>query len=283
MNQLARPPGTPAQTFRQWSMYAAIVVVGVAIVAMFFVLEKPAPIDEDLCPVDGTPKRQTILLLDASDPLTPKHRAELERLVSELQRPGARPDMEDFRIAPGEPLIVYWLAADWSDLTRFMKVCNPGDDPDDWDWKKDLTRGQAIALRNWQRFEDRVKELFPKAPEAELSRSPILENLGVIVPRHAPSKRNLPAEGTSHTHLILFSDLLQHSDRFSHYEPYPEAKDFLDTPGLRELATDLTGVDVTIFRLERGRYSRWQSRDHYYWWTELVHEFGGSVRWQQSL
>lgn len=283
MNELARRPGTPGQKFRQALIYAAVVLAGAALVVVFFVFERPAQLDENLCPAGGKPARQTILLLDTSDPLTPKHRAELERLVSELQQPAADPGMEDFYIAPGEPLVVYKLALDWRGLQPFMKVCNPGDAPDDWDWKKDLTRGKAFALRNWQQFEDRIEALFPKEPEAEKPRSPILENLAVIVPRHAPSKRNLPADGASHVHLILFSDLLQHSGSLSHYGPYPEAKDFLGTPGLRELATDLTRVNVTIFRLERSRYARWQTRDHYYWWTELVREFGGSVRWQESL
>lgn len=282
MNELASP-GTPGQKFRQVIMYAAIALAGGVLIVLFFVVERPGQLDENLCPVAGKPARQTVLFLDTSDPLTPKHQAELERLVSELQSPGVNPDMEGFHIAPGEPLIVYKLALDWRNLRPFMKVCNPGDDPDDWEWQKDLTRGKAFALRNWQRFNDRVRELFPEESGVEMPRSPILENLAVIVPRHAPSKRSLSAEKAGHVHLILFSDLLQHSDRLSHYGPYPEAEDFLNTPGLRELATDLTGVDVTIFRLERSRYSRWQTRDHYYWWTGLVRQFGGSVRWQQSL
>ena len=283
MNDLAGPPGTPAQYFRQWPIYAGIALAGIAIVTIFFVIEPPAKIDENLCPVGRKPTRQTILFLDTSDPLTPKHHAELERLVTELQQPGVNPDTEDFYVAPGEALIVYKLALSWHNLQPFMEVCNPGDNPNDWDWKKDLTRGKAFALRNWKRFEDQIKELFPEEPEAEMPRSPILENLAVIVPRHAPSKRNLSSEKLHHTHIILFSDLLQHSDLLSHYGPYPKANEFLDTPGLRELATDLTRVNVTIFRLERSRYARWQTRDHYYWWTELVREFGGSVRWQQSL
>ena len=174
MNELARPPGTPARYLRQWLMYAAIALAGIVVVMIFFVIERPAKIDENLCPVDSKPTRQTILFLDTSDPLTPKHHAELERLVTELQQPGVNPDTEDFYIAPGEALIVYKLALSWHNLQPFMEVCNPGDNPDDWDWKKDLTRGKAFALRNWKRFEDRIKELFPKEPEAEMPRSPIL-------------------------------------------------------------------------------------------------------------
>lgn len=282
MNVLARPPGTPARSVLRALLYGVPVVALLGLLGVFLV-DRPVALDENLCPVDGPPARRTLLLLDTSDPLTPKHVAELRRLVSELQQPAASPGAEDFYVAPGEALIVYELAIDLRGLESVIEVCNPGDRPDDWDWKKDLTRGKAFALHNWNRFEEKIEALFPDASAEEMPRSPILENLGVIVPHHAPSKRNLPAGKESHTHLIVFSDLLQHSDNLSHYGSYPEAGDFLDTPRLRELATDLTRVDVSLFRLERSRYSRWQTTDHYYWWTELVREFNGAVLWQQSL
>ena len=191
--------------------------------------------------------------------------------------------MGDFYVSPGEALIVYRLAADWGNLKPVMKVCNPGNRPDDWNWKKSLTQGKVFALRNWRRFEDRIKKLYPDETGKAMPFSPILENLGVIVPRHAPSKRRLPAGDASSVHLILFSDLLQHSDLLSHYGHYPKAEDLLTTPRLRELATDLTRVKVTLFRLERSQYSHWQTKDHYYWWTHLVQAFKGEVRWQESL
>lgn len=283
MNVLARPPGTSARSVLRALLYGVPVVALLGLLGVFLV-GRPTALDENLCPVDSPPARRTILLLDTSDPLTPKHVAELRRLVSELQQPGASPGAEDFYVAPGEALIVYELAIDLRNLKPAMEVCNPGDRPDDWDWKKDLTRGKAFALHNWRRFEEKSEELFPDEESSqEMPRSPILENIGVIVPRYAPSKRKLPAGKESHTHLIVFSDLLQHSDNLSHYGPYPEAGDFLDTPRLRELATDLARVDVSLFRLERSKYSRWQTTDHYYWWTGLVREFNGAVLWQESL
>lgn len=269
-------PGTSVQTI-------CTVLVAVLLVIMTTSCRQPPKLDGDLCPADKPPARQTILLLDISDPLTPKHKAELKRLVSELQHPKSDPDMEDFYVAPGEALIVYKLAADWQNIKPFIRVCNPGERPDDWDWKKSLTRGKIFALHNWKRFEERVKELFPDDSRDKMELSPILENLSVIVPHHAPSQRNLPADGPGSVHLIVFSDLLQHSDLLSHYAPYPKVKDWRGTPKLRELATDLTGVKVTLFRLERSEYSRWQTRDHYYWWSHLVEAFGGELRWQEAL
>ena len=162
-----------------------------------------------------------------------------------------------------------------------LTVCNPGGHPDDWSWRRDLTEGKAIALRRWQRFVASVEPLFAASEEnAAQPRSLIIEALGVIVPRHAPSRRTV-AEPADRVHLIVYSDLLQHSDALSHYGPYPPAEEIIAS--LRHLQTDLAGVEVSLYRLERARDARWQTRDHYYWWTELIEAFGGQVIWQESV
>ena len=238
-----------------------------------------ARLDENLCPRDGQPPRNTLLLLDTSDPLSVKHRAELRRLVKELQSPTA-----ELRVAPGEALIVYELGADLDALVPVLQVCNPGEHPDQWEWWQELTRGRAIDLQRWRRFREAVEGLFVQIEtEATQSSSPLIETLGVIVPRHAPSARESAASDGGHTHLILFSDLLQHSAALSHYGAYPAAEDIRKTPRLRALQTDLAGIDVSLFRLERSREARWQTTNHYYWWTHLVRSLGGRVVQQVSV
>ena len=85
------------------------------------------------------------------------------------------------------------------------------------------------------------------------------------------------------THLIIFSDLLQHSRSLSHYGPYPEAAAVKETAQLRHLQTDLSLVEVSLYRLERKRDARWQTTEHYYWWTKLVQALGGRVIHQESV
>ena len=122
--------------------------------------------------------------------------------------------------------------------------------------------------------------MFTQVESSEAQQtSPIIETLGVLVPRHVKSSR----VGNSDVHFVVFSDLLQHSEALSHYGLYPPAKAVRDTPGLRHLRTDLTGVRMSLFRLERARDARWQTRDHYYWWTDLIHSFGGQVVSQESI
>lgn len=238
---------------------------------------QPTRLDENLCPLNQPPKRTTILLLDTSDPLSEKQRGVFARMVRELQEPGGPPD---FRIAPGEALVVYELPQEFGDVEPLVLVCNPGDRPDDWGWRQELTEGKQLALAAWRRFRERVEPLFAARESSAEPSSPILEFLGVILPRHTPSAR---MSTDVRTHLIVYSDLLQHSAALSHYGPYPPPDAIAQTGGLRHLRTDLTGVEVSLYRLERSRDARWQTTAHYYWWTELVGAFGGEVIWQESI
>ena len=120
-------------------------------------------------------------------------------------------------------------------------------------------------MRRWQRFQESVEPLFAATGSSAQARSPIIEFLGVVVPRHVPSSR---MGSKTRTHLIIYSDLLQHSDDLSHYGPHPAADAVGRSAGLRHLKVDLTGVEASLYRLERSRDARWQTRDHYYWWTQ---------------
>ena len=261
-------------------------IIAITICALIAACDTPR-LDGHLCPVGKSPSRQTIFLLDTSDPLTPKHRSELQRLLDEMLRepePGNAVG-EHFYVAPGEAIIVYELREELDTVEYALKVCNPGSNPDEWDdWKDGLTKGKAIASHQWLRLEENIEALFDEIKSSESqSSSPIIEMLGVIVPRHAPSKRSQSSEQIKRTHLIIFSDLLQHSSLLSHYGKYLAAKDIKTTDGLRSLQTDLTGIDVSLFRLERADSGQWQTTEHYIWWTDFVQELGGALMWQQSI
>ena len=237
-------------------------------------------LDEDLCPIGSSLSRQTILLVDASDPLSAKHREVLRRMVAEMQ---GGESTADLTVRPGEALVVYKLEQSVNSVEPVLRVCNPGGNPEDWTWQDSLTQGQAIALRHWRKFLESVEPLFPGDQGNPQAQSLILETLGVVVPRHAPSRRRSGDRNDTpvRTHLIIYSDLLQHSPALSHYGPYPPANSLKSTVGMRHLHTDLTGVDVSLYRLERD--GRWQTVDHYYWWTEIIGEFGGQLIWQEPI
>ena len=257
------------------------VIAALVVVALLASCDR-SRLDENLCAVGQSPAGSTILLLDTSDPLSAQHQAELRRLLREMNPEFEQQSGSDFYIAPREELVVYELVEDVSELRPSLRLCNPGQNPNTWEWWRELVEGRAIAMRRWQQFGTTIESMFANDESSPQSSSPILEALGVIVPLHAPSQRVM-ADASYPIHLILYSDLLQHSEALSHYGPYPPAEDLLDTPALRHLGTSLAGIEVSIYRLERGRDARWQTVDHYYWWTNLIEEFGGQVISQESI
>ncbi len=256
-----------------WPLAAGVILlVGVAV---FYQVGSPAPeTDDRLCPKATGPKGATVLLLDTSDPLTPKHRAELKRLAGQI----ASENAGRMGIGPGELLAVYELTQDPGAPKQLIEVCRPLKNPKNRTWRDDIHQGRRFAERDWERFEDALASAFPERESEPKPTSPLLETIAVLAARHVPGKRG---SNEFKVHLVVFSDLLQHSDRFSHYGSYPEAKDMRELA--RDLLTDLTGARVSLFRLERPKYAKWQTERHYYWWTELILSQGGQIEWQDSI
>ena len=250
----------------------ALLLIGV--VAFYQVGTRAPETDDRLCPKDTGPVGATVLLLDTSDPLTPKHRAELERLAGHI----ASEHAGRMGIAPGELLAIYELTQDPGAPKQLIQVCRPFKNPKDRTWRDDIHQGRSFAEQDWDRFEDALASAFPERESEPQPTSPLLETITVLAARHIPGKRG---DEEFKVHLVVFSDLLQHTPRFSHYGPYPDAKDMRNNA--RDLLTDMTGTRVSLFRLERPKYAKWQTEHHYYWWTELVQEQGGQIEWQESL
>lgn len=234
-------------------------------------------LDGRLCP-EGGATGTTVLLLDTTDPLSAKHISELRRIIKEIK--GHKSDSH-LEILQGERLVVHTVNPAGTVEDPVVEVCNPGNSPDEWTLRNELTQGKVFALHNWQKFEKQIEGLFPVVEGAEQPQSPILETLAVMVPRYASSQRERN-DTTKRLHLIIFSDLLQNSPGLSHYSHYPDIEGMKENK--RELLTDLRGVDVTLFRLEYDRYAKWQTVEHYYWWTHAVEEaMEGRIQWQESL
>ena len=261
--------------------------VGALLIYMFIA---PKDLDRNLCPTGEPSRNKTILVIDTSDPLTPKHKAELDRLLNEFRDPPMVSEESPFNfyVQPGEELIVYELNEDLNEISPMVRVCNPGGNPDEWDWRDDLTRGKMLAVRDWKQFESALKGLFPAEDSLEDPQSLILENLSVLLPNHVKSIRQQAGATEEDTHLIIFSDLLQNSDLVSHYAPYesdrfPATSKFLTSPALRELSTDLTGVRVSLLRLIRSKYAHYQTVEHRDWWANFIKLSNGKIHYIDSI
>ena len=233
-------------------------------------------LDKQGCPCEGGPSREVVVLLDTSDPLSAKHRAELGRILREMTKPSESERHDSLAVREGERVAFYLLNSTGVPEAPIAQICNPGGNPEERHATEAFTEGGMITRWRWEQFMTTIESLFPAAEGESQPQSPILETIAAITPRHASSRR--AEKDAKPAHLIVISDLLQHTGKLSHYRPYP-APESLGA----ELSTDLSRVEVSLFRLERQKYAKYQTPEHYYWWTDWVEAMGGRVAWQQAL
>ena len=220
--------------------------------------------------------REVVVLLDTSDPLGDKHKEELRRIVREMTSPSASGRHDALAVRKGERVTLYRLESTGAPETPIAQICHPGGNPEERRRFEELTTGTVITEWRWEKFVKVIEAMFPAEEREAQPSSPILETIAVISARHASSRR--AEKAVKPTHLIIISDLLQNTGMLAHYMPYPNPE---ESP--RELRTDLSRVEVSLFRLERHKYESYQTSEHYYWWTDWVEEMGGKVLWQQAL
>ena len=133
------------------------VLLLIGVVAFYQVGTRVPETDNRLCPKATGPVGATVLLLDTSDPLTPKHRAELGRLAGQI----ASQQAGRMSIAPGEILAVYQLTQDPGAPKQLIEVCRPHKNPKDRTWRDDIHQGRRFAERDWERFEDALAKRVP--------------------------------------------------------------------------------------------------------------------------
>ena len=97
--------------------------------------------------------------------------------------------------------------------------------------------------------------------------------------------RGMEKSHSKPSRLIVFSDMLQHSDLMSHYKkPLPTVKQVKALPGYAEMDANLRGVDVWIFYVRRSGLESRQTNEHYYWWPTIIESlWGGRLMKQVPL
>ena len=266
-----------AKEKRRPKTFAIVVVLVVAALVGGLWTQKGEDLDHQGCPKKTGPSREVVVLLDTSDPLSDKHKAELRRILREMTSPSASGRHDALAVRKGERVTLYRLESTGVPERPITQICHPGGNPEEKRRQfEELTKGTVITEWRWEQFVRVIEAMFPSEEHEAQPLSPILETIAVITARHASSRR--AESGAKPTHLVLISDLLQNTGMLSHYMPYPNPEEIP-----RELRTDLSRVEVSLFRLERHKYESYQTPDHYYWWTDWVEAMGGKVLWQQAL
>ena len=185
-------------------------------------------------------------------------------------------------LQPAHELVVYQLSPKIADMKKpSLRVCNPGN-PKDRTTLDNLTSGVVEARRKWRAFELRRLRVLPRLEEQiSGAQSPLLESIAIVAARHISTLG--VGEQRRPTRLLFFSDMLQNSDRLSHYKSLPNMKKFKAMIGYSEMESDLAGVNVWLFYVRRTGYENVQTRKHYYWWTQAIESFGGQLMEQVPL
>ena len=232
---------------RKAKIFAGVTLLSVVLFIVYLLTQKEQDIDHQGCPKETGPSREVVVLLDTSDPLGDKHKAELRRIVGEMTSPSASGRHDALAVRKGERVTIYRLESTGAPDTPIAQICHPGGNPEERRRSEQLTKGTVITEWRWEQFVKVIEAMFPAEERVAQPSSPILETIAVISARHASSRR--AAKGAKPTHLVVISDLLQNTELLSHYKPYPNPEEIP-----RELRTDLSRVEVSLFQLERHKY-----------------------------
>lgn len=240
------------------SVLAAVVLVG----AIYFsVASSKRSLDAELCPT--TPDSVTVLLVDVTDPMNAAQRQDfanqLVKLKNSIPRFGklivAKVDSTGDRL-----------------LSPVITRCNPGTADD----VSQATGDPAAVQKQWDEGFDRpLTEAFDRLATASAAeRSPILESIQSV----ALTELQKPGLEKTRKRLVVASDLLQNTDDASFYRGLPDPRSFVESPVFRRLRTDLRGVDVELWMLERADAASTQPRALADLWERVIDAEGGDVR-----
>ncbi|MDA7967650.1 MAG: hypothetical protein MPK31_01750 [Gammaproteobacteria bacterium] len=229
---------------------------------------------QTLCPPESDVPGQTILLVDTTDLLPLLAHESLKPVLKGLITRG-----NEHYLLPKHKLIVYHVGAEVENLAQSLQVCNPGN-PDDLSLWEKLIAGENEAKVKWRKFTGSVGSILRALSTEQLQseKSPLLETIALVIARHASG---IGVDKRKPTNLIVFSDMLQHSARMSHYKSIPNPLELDRLAGYAEIRSDLKGVNVWIYYVQRPDLEHLQTLRHHDWWPQVIKHFGGKVKIRQ--
>jgi len=198
------------------------------------------------------------VLIDPTDPLTPDEvytvRRELQRRIEAL-KPGERFSLLAIQPQPQGPVTE----------TLFSR-CRPRDGTD----ANPLTENQAqLQKRYREAFEEPFKRALTRLGELPgANPSPIMESLHEVA-----TLREFAFAPGAHRTLLLVSDLLQHTHKYSQYHQAASAV-ALSPSVLADVQGVLAGVDVLVLLRTSTAMCPWQTPAHARVWETYMQQAG---------
>jgi hypothetical protein len=250
-----------------WALIAIVFAALIALGAAGFAL-RPPPTDPDtLCRTDKPVLAHTIILIDATDTLEPRHRKRLRAAI----------DTERARLAPYDRLTILRIRPDAPSEPRVLfSKCLPRDGAH----SNPLFENPKLAQQRW----DEAVGVSLKSAESRAgagrgaSASPIVQSVFATAadPDFAP---RVPKR-----RLVLISDLLEYTPGgFSLYREDADFAAYKAARGAAPAAPDLEGVSVRIVTLDRDDQAQRQALARTRFWAPFFEAAGvDGVDWDPS-
>ena len=254
-----RKSAEATKAFRNIAMVGAVL----GVIGFFYfrtVLNHKTLDDVTLCPAN--PTSVTVLLIDVTDPMNLPQRQDfmnqLDKLSSSIPRYG---QLVVTKIDPVSNRLLIPI------ITR----CNPGSAKDETEVSGNP---QLVEKLHREKYEAPLKSAFERVLGAsEAKRSPILESIQSV----ALTELQRPAVARIPKRLIVASDLLQNTDTISFYRGLPDPGEFTSSQEFSRVRTDLRGVDVELWMLQRGDSKHTQPRALPDLWNQIITKQGGNL------
>jgi len=222
-------------------------------------------LDSDtMCPVEAARITSlTVLLVDVTDPMNLPQRQDFINQLHNLAE--GIPRFGKLIITKVDPVSEQLL-------DPVIVVCNPGTGEDASQWSGNPKKLSELHLEKFRKPLDRAFESLVSASGAD--RSPILESIQSVnlTEFQKATRSNFPKQ------LVVASDLLQHTDAISFYRGIPDSERLIASPEFGRTRTDLRGVEVELWMLERTDNKKTQPRALAELWDSLIQSQNGSVK-----
>lgn len=261
-------PPSPSRWNQAW-LWLVVALFGGAILTSVFwaaqVQRHGAHYDpQTLCDVKGA-SGVTVLLIDATDIITPIQRQAIANRLTQLLS----------QLRSNERLDVYEIRPDRDLLTPVFSKCRPIS-PDE---VNEATGNKRLAQQRFdtefnQRLTATLDSLLKGAPS---DRSPIMEAVQSADVRSFQSPTLKTEAAGIHRRLIVVSDMLENGEAGSHYGGEPAFDAYKKTPAFVQFRSDLSGVDVVILYLRRATARQVQGTAHIDFWDRWFSAQGASL------
>jgi len=241
---------------------ATVLIVLAALTYMW--KTSPPSLDQGtLCPEDTGPSSYWAVILDGTDRYNAVQQRSIRNEFNSIKEQVPKHGMLAVYSVPTQPARA---------LEPIVKLCNPGSGEDLSIW----TSNPELAQRRWREdFDTPLQQTIGSIlNDTARQRSYIMETIQAV-------KVGADAFDVRDRRMFIFSDMMQHTARYSHYRPrVPSFEGFDEMESYRrKVQTNLSEWEAEVFyaRRDNALAERVQGRKHIYFWEQYFAAMDGRI------